>query len=219
MVTGLAYKIGSKSEIDVGSELGMKRLEARLYNHARYKDNFMRGLVGGISSLLSYAAFTTVANQDEYRKWRGKNRWAARYLDTITPEYLLAKMAVKDDRVKQYASSSFNKNDAFDATNKLVKAAEYAAKNESGKAWGALGEAIGSKFNAPIPWRLVKDGKVLYQGAIGEDPWHGNYKPSDGFISGVLQGGVVEWLGLRPVDNSPKSKKPTKKAKSKKPEK
>lgn len=197
LFTGLAYKIGSKGAIDVNSELGMKRLEERLYNQATVKDNFMRGIVGGATSLLTYGAFMGVANLDEYRKWRGNNRWAARYLDTITPEYLLAHMAINDKKIERYVSSSFNKNDAFDASNKVIKAGVYAVKGDRQKAWGALGEAIGSKINAPLPWRLVKDGQVIYQGIIGQDPYHGDYKPSEGFMSGVLQGGVIEWLGGR----------------------
>jgi hypothetical protein len=203
LFTGLAYQIGSKGRIDVGTELGMKRLEGRLYNQSRYKDNYMRGLVGGVTSLLVYAAFLKVADEEEYRKWRAKNKWAARYLDTITPEHLLAKMAIEDGKVKQYAATSFNKNDAFDATGKLIKAAEFAAKGDKSKAWGALGEAVGQKVNAPLPWRLVKDGQVIYQGATGQDPYHGNYKPSEGFLSGVLQNGVIEYLGYRPVTDVP----------------
>jgi len=202
LVTGAFYQIGSKHSIDVGSELGQKRLEARLYNHARYKDNYMRGLVGGITALLAYAAFRGVADEEEYRKWRAKNRWAARYLDIITPEHILAKMAIEDGKVKQYASNSFNKNDAFDASTKLIKGFEYGAKGDLSKMWGAFGESVGGKLNAPVPWRLIKDGKVLYQGVKGEDPWHGNYKPSEGFLSGILQGGVIEWLGLRPMPES-----------------
>lgn len=67
---------------------------------------------------------------------------------------------------------------------------------------GSFGEAVGSKFNAPIPWRLVKDGQVIYQGIKGQDPYHGNYQPSEGFLSGVLQNGFIEWLGWRPIGNS-----------------
>jgi DNA repair exonuclease SbcCD ATPase subunit len=219
LFTGLGYHIGSKGKIDVGTELGMKRLEERLYNQARIKDNYMRGLVGGITSLLTYATFTTIANEDEYRKWRGSNRWAARYLDTITPEYLLAEMAIKDKKAKQYIATSFNKNDAFDASTKIIKAVDYLSKGDSQKALGAAGEAIGSKFNVPLPWRLVKDGQVIYQGATGQDPYHGNYKPSEGFWSGVLQGGAIEWLGLRPTGNDTSGKKEKKPNKEKKPKK
>lgn len=213
LFTGLAYKIGSKGSIDVSTELGMKRLEERLYNQARAKDNFMRGVVGGAASLLTYGAFMGLANTDDYRKWRGNNRWAARYLDVITPEYLLAHMAVKDKKIERYVGNSFNKNDAFDASTKLVKAGVYAAKGDSQKAWGAVGEAIGSKLNAPLPWRLVKDGQVIYQGIKGQDPYHGDYKPSEGFMSGVLQGGVIEWFGARPMGDPEPHKKETKQSK------
>lgn len=217
LVTGLVYQKGSKGKIDVGTELGMKRLEERLYNQSRYKDSYMRGLVGGMVSTLGYAAFVGIAGTDEYRKWRGEHRWTARYLDVITPEYLLAEMAAKDKKIERYVATSFNKNDAFDASTKLVKAGGYFIKGDNAKGWGAVGEAIGSKFNAPIPWRLVKDGQVIYQGVTGQDPYHGNYKPSEGFLSGVLQGGAIEWLGGRPISEpSTKPQKQTKKEKKEK---
>ena len=220
LFTGLAYKWGSKSDIDLSTESGMNKLEARLYNQSRAKDNFMRGLIGGGISLLTYGAFLSVASSDEYRKWRAKNPWAARYLDILTPEQILAHMAIENKQVKRYASSSFNRGDAFNSTDKLIKSVEYATKGESGKAWGALGEAVGQKLNAPLPWRLVKDGVVLYQGAAGTDPYHGNYKPSNGFMSGILQGGILEFAGVpRSVDSSTKSNKPSRPKLPKKPEK
>lgn len=198
LFTGLGYKLASNTGIDLTTELGMQKLEQRLYNQARIKDSYMRGLIGGLASSLTYLAFYGVANTDDYRKWRGKNMWATRYLDIITPEYLLAQMAVENKKIKKYAATSFNRNDAFDATTKIIKAADFAINGEAQKAWGAFGEAVGSKINAPIPWRLAKDGQVLYQGITGQDPYHGDYKPSEGFLNGVFQGGAIEWLGVRP---------------------
>lgn len=198
LATGLIYKFGSKSQLDLSSELGQKQLEARLYNHARYKDNFMRGLVGGIVSTSGYLLYRGLSDEDEekYRKMRKENPWAARYLDVVTPEVTLAEMGIKDNKFKQYIEKSYNRGDAFDPVTKVIKGVDYAIKGEKGKMWGAFGEAVGTKTNAPLPWRLFKDGQVLYQGITGQDPYHGNYKPSDGFLSGVTQGGVLEWLGV-----------------------
>ncbi len=228
LLTGLGYRLGSSTRIDMSTEAGMKVLEKRLYNQARIKDNYMRGLVGGAASALTYIGFMGLSNTDEYREWRGKNMWAARYLDMITPEMLLTEMAVKNKEVKKYLSATLNKNDAFDATTKVIKAGDFAIKGESDKAKGAIGEAIGSKFNTPLPWRLVKDGRVIYQGVTGQDPYHANYKPSTGFLNGVFQGGAIEWLGLRPEggagssnssESSGTSKKTNKGSKPKKPTK
>jgi hypothetical protein len=119
---------------------------------------------------------------------------------------LLAQMAIKNKEVKKYVASTLNKNDAFDATTKIIKASDYAMKGESEKAKGAIGEALGAKFNVPLPWRLIKDGQVIYQGVTGQDPYHGNYKPSTGFMNGVFQGGAIEWLGLRPDAQAAPSK-------------
>jgi len=201
LFTGLAYKIGSKQDIDLSSKVGLQRLEARLYNQGRWKDNAMRGLIGGAVTWGSYALALSLMNTDEYEKWRAKNRWAARYLDVITPEPMLLKMAVdkKDPRaIKQYVGQSFNRNDAFSAEEKLVKGVGYAAQGKMDKAWGAWGEMVGSKANAPLPWRLAKDNQVIYQGIKGQDPYHGDYKASSGFANGFFQGGIIEYLGARP---------------------
>lgn len=198
LVTGLGYKLGSNTKIDLSTEAGMKVLENRLYNQSRIKDQYMRGLIGGIASVLAYGAFAGLTNTDDYRKWRAKNTWAARYLDVVTPEYLLAEMAVKNDKAKKYLASTMNKNDAFDASTKIMSAADYGIKGQKDKMWGAIGEAVGSKLNTPLPWRLAKDGVVLYQGVTGKDPYHGNYQASKGFMNGVFQGGFIEWLGGRP---------------------
>src|SRR5690606_17364369 len=164
---------------------------------------FMRGVLGGGVTLSAYLAFLGIASSDEYEKWRENNMGLARYLDLVTPEWILADMAANDPKqFKKYAATSLNKNDAFDASTKFLKSAEYFSKGDNSKGWGALGEALGSKLNAPIPWRLARDGKSLYQGIKGQDPYHGDYRPSEGFLIGNVQGGVIEWLGGRPLSPS-----------------
>ena len=200
LFTGLAYEASGKKELDLTTRTGLDQLERRLFTQSRAKDSYMRGAIGGLTSLLLYAGFMGIADEEEYRKWRGKNRWAVKYLDLITPEYLLASIAAKDKRLPQYVESSLlGKNEAFSITTKIVKSVNYAVKGDSPKTWGAVGETIGARLNAPLPWRLVRDGQILYDGIRGEDPYHGNYKPSVGFWSGVLQGGAIEWMGLRPM--------------------
>lgn len=218
LVTGLIYKKGTKTDLDLSTERGLKLMEDRLYNQSRIKDQYMRGLIGGITTWTAYAAFLGLAGTDDYRKWRANNPWAARYLDIVTPEPMLAHMAVENDAVKRYVSQSLNKNDAFDASGKLIKAADYFVKGKTNEGWGALGEMTGMKFNAPLPWRLVKDLQVLYQGIVGQDPYHGNYKPSTGFFNGLLQGGVIEYLGFRPEGSgvTPKAADTKKQSKSNK---
>jgi hypothetical protein len=210
LFTGLAYKIGSKQDIDLSSKVGLQRLEARLYNQSRWKDNMMRGLVGGAVTWGSYGLALALMSTDEYEEWRKKNKWAARYLDIITPEPMLMRMALTDGdqrSVKQYIGQSFNRNDAFSSEAKLVKTLGYTASGQPDKAWGAFGELVGSKMNAPLPWRLARDGQTLYQGVKGQDPYHGDYRPSSGFFNGYFQGGVIEWLGGRPAHQiEPKEK-------------
>ena len=151
------------------------------------------------------AAYNIFDDDDEYRKWRGENMWAARYLDVPTSEYVLLQMAMENKKWGKYANNFINKNDAFSASTKIISAIDYGIKGQQGKMWGAIGEAVGSKLNTPLPWRLVKDGVVLYQGVTGQDPYHGNYQASKGFMNGVFQGGFIEWLGGRPNANSSSS--------------
>jgi hypothetical protein len=200
LFTGLYYKrkYSKDGRIDMSSEEGMRNLEKSLYNQALYKDKLMRGAIGGGASLLTYLAFQGIANTEDYRKWRAKNKWAKRYLDTFTPEYLLTEMAAKDDKLVDYATGLMNKNESFDASTKILKGIAYGAKGDKDKMLGSFGEAVGSKFNFPVPWRLVKDGQVLYQGITGKDPYSGDFSPSIGFWNGVFKGGSIEWLGLRP---------------------
>lgn len=201
LFTGLGYQLasgGKRSRIDLASESGMKHLERALYNQARYKDKYMRGAIGGGASLLTYLAFMGVASTDDYREWRNKNKWSKRYLDTFTPEFLLTQMAAENEELGYYFKNILNKNDSFDATTKAIKAIDYAQKGDKGKMWGSLGEVAGSKFNLPLPWRLVKDGKVLYQGITGKDPYSGDFSPSQGVWNGIFKGGFIEYLGYRP---------------------
>lgn len=201
LFTGLGYQLasgGKRSRIDLASESGMKYLERALYNQARYKDKYMRGAIGGGASLLTYLAFMGVASTDDYREWRNKNKWSKRYLDTFTPEFLLTQMAAENEELGYYFKNILNKNDSFDATTKAIKAIDYAEKGDKGKMWGSLGEVVGSKFNLPLPWRLVKDGKVLYQGITGKDPYSGDFSPSQGVWNGIFKGGFIEYLGYRP---------------------
>ena len=207
LFTGLYYQMGMKGEfgrIDVSTKEGMAKLENRLYLQSRVKDNYMRGLVGGVVNLVALLTYLSLGDdddkfQDKYRKWSKENPWAAKYLNTLIPEYILLDNSIKDKTTKRYVATLINKNDAFDASTKFMKSLDYAMKGKKDLAYGALGEGFGSKLNVPLPWRLVKDGKVVYQGIKGEDPYHANYKPSEGFISGVLQGGIIEWLGYRPL--------------------
>lgn len=200
LFTGLYYrkKYLKDGRIDLSSEQGVKNLDKALYNQALYKDKFIRGAIGGGASILTYLAFMGVASTDGYREWRNKNKWAKRYLDTFTPEFLLAQMSVENKELARYFEGVLNKNDSFDATTKLIKGIWDAEKGDKERMWGALGEVMGSKFNFPLPWRLVKDGQVLYQGVTGKDPYNGDYSPSVGGWNGLFKGGLIEYLGYRP---------------------
>lgn len=213
LFTGLGYNLFAEGkELDLADANDLKSIEKALYNQARAKDSFMRGLIGGTITWSMYAAFKALNDDEEEEKLaklRKDNRWAARYTDIVTSEAIVASMAWKNKEVGRYVGSWFNKNDAFDPVTKMQRAAAYAAKGQDGKMWGAIGELSGMNFNTPVPWRIVKDGVVIYQGTTGQDPYHGDYKPSQGFFNGVFQGGLIEFLGWRPKKDEKPKLKPT----------
>lgn len=215
LFTGLAYHTfdGKNARIDLSTEEGVKKLEKNLYSQARIKDSYMRGAVGGGVTALLYLLYKSLDDkkQEEYRKWRGNHQYVTRYSDIITPESILLEVSAKNKRLPYYFGSLMNKNDYMDASTKLLNSAKYYQEGKYEKAKGALGEAIGSKINTPLPWRLVKDNYVIYQGVTGKDPYHGDYTPSQGFWNGVFQGGAIEFVGLRPAKNEePNNKKKNK---------
>lgn len=199
LLTGLGSWIGNH-KIDIATESGQKYLERALYEEAKARDKFLRGAVGGATAVLLAATWYGVTNTDEFRRWRGRNKWAAKYTDLITPEAVLADIAARDGKLGNYAGNLLGHNDAFDKVRPLIMAGNSFAKGKTEEAWGKLGEAVGSIFGVPVPWRLVRDGQAIWLGLKGEaQPLPP--QPSKSFWSGALKAGFVDYLGLRPKDD------------------
>ena len=200
LVSGLGSMMRKGAKMDLTSETGIKNLEKAMYENMKIKDKFIRGAVGGLTTALIASLFYGISETDEYRKWRNKNMWAARYLDSFTPELVLATMAAKDDKMKRYLESSLNQNEQFDKTKKLMKATVSAVKGDKDEALGQSGEVAGGIVGLPIPWRLVRDGVQIVQGASGGEVYKVNNSPSQGILEGYFKGGLLDFAGLNPKE-------------------
>ena len=57
-----------------------------------------------------------------------------------------------------------------------------------------------------VPWRIVKDVQNVHKGLQGVPQYKSDYRVT-GFLNGVYQGGLVDYIGLRPEgDFVPESK-------------
>lgn len=198
---------GGRTKLDLTTDAGLKNMEKALFEEARDRDAFMRGAIGGATSLLMAALFYGITNDDEYRKWRNKNQWASRYLDLITPEETLAAMAAKNDRLGYYAGTLINKNDAFDKSTKVISAITMLDKEKSKdikmttkeKVLGKVGEVVGGVLGTPVPWRAVRDGQNIWLGAKGEQPYKISSQPPKGFFEGLFRGGFIDYIKNNPA--------------------
>ena len=198
---GLFSGLGSLTmhkKMDLTSESGIRDLEKSMYSHLKIKDKFIRGAIGGGMSLLTTGMFLALTNTDDYRKWRKNNMWAAKYLDNITPEATLVKIAKEDKQLKRYLSSAVNKNESFDKGLMALKAMEAIFSGDSKKAWVESGRLAGSSIGAPAPWRLVRDIGQFWTGATGGDPYKINNASPETFAEAYFKGGLIDYLGLAP---------------------
>lgn len=198
LVSGL-YN-GGKTKLDLSSEAGLKDAEKALYEQARDRDAFMRGAIGGVTALLTAMLWFGVSDTDEYRKWRNRNKWASRYLDILTPEAVLARMAAENKQLGNYVGTLINKNDSYDKGATLIKSVDNSVKGKTDKALGQAGQAIGGSFGVPVPWRLVRDAQNIWLGAKGEEPYKVSSKPAAGFWEGALKAGLVDYIKNNPAN-------------------
>jgi hypothetical protein len=204
------YNAG-RSKLDLSTESGLKNAQKALYEEARDRDAKTRSIVGGLTAVAISTLFFGVTNEDEYRKWRNKNMWAARYLDIFTPEEVLAMMASENDKLDYYLGSLANKNDSFDKGAKIITGVSNlvkSSKEEDGtqksitlkqKAMGKIGEAVGGILNAPVPWRMVRDGQNIWLGATGQEPYKISNKPTTSFFEGAFKAGMIDYIKNNPT--------------------
>ena len=210
IITGLLdVRANRKIKIDLTTDAGMRDLTNKLYDQQKAWNKVYRGAVGAVSSAIMYgvvwaalkAAFSGSGDDDKERrkafyKWRMANRWASKYLDEFTPEWLLGQMYIENNKLKDYVDNYMGWNDSYSAISNLRSALGYYDKGNMQRFKGEIGEAIGTKANAPVPgWRPVNDLIELYQGATGQlKPYQ--YMPSNNMAQGILKNGFLEKTGI-----------------------
>ena len=202
-----------RSKLDLSTESGLRSAKKALYEEARDADAKTRSIIGGLTAVTLSALFYGVTTTDEYRKWRNKNMWAARYLDIFTPEEVLAMIAVENNELDYYMKSLLNKNDAYDKGKKVLTGVSNLVKSskEDGtqksitlkeKAMGKIGEAVGGILNAPVPWRAIRDGQNIWLGATGQEPYKISNKPTTSFFEGAFKAGLVDYIRNNPTNKN-----------------
>jgi len=196
LVSGLysMYKRGSKA--DLTTKAGIDNLANVMYDNMMAKDKIIRGAVGGAVTAIAALTMAGITSDDEYKKWRGKNMWAAKYLDLVTPEIVLGKFAWQSDSMLKYLKAFMNKNDFMDKGTNAMKAGADAVQGKTTASAG-FGKVVGSIFGAPLPWRLIRDGDQLLTGAMGGEPYKVNNKPPKTFFEGFIKGGMSDYIMTR----------------------
>jgi hypothetical protein len=215
LLSGLGSMMRRGDKMDLTTETGMKNLEKAMYENLKIKDKFIRGSVGAAVTALTALTFLGLVNTDEYRKWRSKNMWAAKYLDSVTPEVLLGKMAQENGAMQKYLENAFNQNPQFDKGKMLMKAITKTAQGKYEEAKGQFGQFTGSMFGSPLPYRGLRDADQIWTGIKGGDVYKVNNATPKAFWDGFFKGGMLDWAGVFSHDDESggRHSKPTKNTK------
>lgn len=196
-------------KIDPTTLAGQKALQENLTKSASRKNETIRTLNGALIGLSLYALTKATDDDDDLQKWLTKNKWAQPYFNKVSPPalgLLLASQAKTNGEEKAYnewLGSTFNiKNvDYFDDSKKIVKAFQLLnpkSQAEYNEAMGALGQLTLGKINSPVPsWGIAKQVDNIIRGLNGQEPVASDFRAT-GYWNGALQGGLVEYLGMRP---------------------
>jgi len=194
------------NKIDLTTEEGVKNLENALVRSTNFKNVATRNLIGAfisVSMALAYVSASDDEDKTDLAKWLKENPWAKRYFTVVSPQMVNLLIANENEELGKEVQRLLNiKMDHFDNSVKLVKAID----REKASVSGELGRIAGQPFDTPVPWRIVKDIYDLDRGLKGQEPLKSNYVV-DGFFNGYFQGGLLDYLGLRPesVSGEPKS--------------
>jgi len=154
-------------------------------------------LIGaGVSIMMATASIASGAD-DDLDDWLKKNEWARKYFNVISPPALILMISMKNDGLGDYLTKLLNvKVDNMDNNVKILKSID----KEETSTLGAVGQLASSPFDTPVPWRVVKDIDNIKRGIYGRPLIKSNFK-TNGFWNGYFQGGLVDYVGLRPGEN------------------
>ena len=201
------YNTSGKAGFDLLSESGVANLEKALFYEGKRRDAFVRGLVGSVTAAALTGAVAGTVGVDDYRKWRGKNQWLAKYTDNLNPMMLSAIMAWRNSQTKSnenfgdFVGNAIGSNSRYEKAPVLLKNLNEATKGKGEKVGQTVGEIIGAGFDTPIPWRLVRDGENIWLGANGKEVYKVP-KPKKGQESlwnGLSKAGFLDYLFSNPL--------------------
>lgn len=192
-------------DIDLSSESGMRELSNDLFASMKRRNSAIRTLVGASIGLAVYAASAVGDDEiEDLATWLKKNYWAQRYFDKVAPTAALYVIAKENDDLMKFFRGSLNVKDRdyYSDGKKIYDAVYNRVKGDVQASNAAIGDLIGSKVGTPIiPWRVFRDSQNLMNGLNGLPPVSGGGKPTS-FVNGLLKGGMLEYLGLRPNGGS-----------------
>lgn len=188
----------SKSNpIDLSTETGLNNLQNALVRDTNLKNTYNRYIIGaGVSIMMASLAIATGAD-DDLESWLKNNEWARKYFNVASPPALLLLMSVKNEDLGDYLTKLLNvKVDNMDSNVRILKSID----KEDQSTLGALGQVVGQPFDTPLPWRIVRDIDNIKRGMNGRPLVKSTFE-TNGFWNGYFQGGLSDYLGLRPGEN------------------
>lgn len=188
-----------KTDLDLGTVSGIKNMSESLYRKNNYQASLTRNIVGTSIALGMFASMSIKGSDDEdgvdkLNKWLETNKWAKRYFNKLAPESLVFMISMQNDELGKHLAQTLGiSGDTYNNISKLLKSLDKKEISTSGK----IGQTVGSLLNSPLAWKTVKDIQNIIRGIKGLDEIKTDYK-SSGFWNGYFQGGLTEFLGMRP---------------------
>ena len=198
------YARYKSNRIDLTSDQGIKNLENAMVRSANIRNTTARTFVGAVISIGMAAAFVASGQGDDLEDWLKQNEWARKYFKVFSPKSILLVLAYENGSLSYTLADLLGqKTDNFDTSLRIIKSVQDDKKSTAGE----IGRAIAGPMEVPfVPWRVWKDVDNIQRGLKGVPEYKSDYRVT-GFLNGVYQGGLVDYVGLRPEgDFVPKSK-------------
>jgi hypothetical protein len=192
------------NKIDLTTEEGIKNLENAMVRSTNLRNTATRNLIGAVVSISMAAAYVASGAGDDIEDWLKENEWARKYFKVVSPTIVTLMIANENEKLGKALQDLLNiKSDNFNETLSVMKAIDSEKKSLPGE----IGRASMKYFDTPLPWRFIKDVDNIQRGLKGVPEYKSDYRVT-GFLNGVYQGGLVDYIGLRPEgDFVPESKK------------
>lgn len=205
------FNATKKQELDLGTVSGIKNMSEALYRKNNYQSSLTRNIIGTSIALAMIASLNIDVDdeedvKDKLNKWLEENKWAKRYFEKLAPESVVFMLSLENKELGKHLAKVLGMNgDTFNNASKLLKSLD----KEDTSTYGKAGQLTGQALNSPLAWKTVKDVQNVVRGLKGLEEIKTDYKAT-GFWNGYFQGGLIEYLGMRPnkenTDEKTKSK-------------